>query len=68
MSEHRGHLLPCPEEISCRGAASLGLRADPRQRIYRRPRSGQCRDLPTGLSGPDESTCRDPGLVHKIEK
>jgi hypothetical protein len=46
MSEHREHLLPDAEDISCRGAPIVGPRAGLRQRIYRRrgggtPRSGQ---------------------------
>jgi len=37
MSEHREHLLPDTEDISCRGALIVGLHADMRQRIYLRP-------------------------------
>jgi hypothetical protein len=35
ISEHRGHLLPDAEDISCRGAPTVGLHAEMRQRIYR---------------------------------
>jgi hypothetical protein len=35
MSEHRGHLLPDTEDISCRGGLIVGLRTGVRQRIYR---------------------------------
>src|SRR5438105_4625723 len=45
MSEHREHLLPDTEDISCRGAPIVGLHAGMRQRIYRRPRSAQGRAL-----------------------
>ena len=38
MSEHRGHLLPDTEDISCRGGPIVELRPGMRQRIYR------CRD------------------------
>jgi hypothetical protein len=34
MSEHREDLLPDTEDISCRGAPIVGLRAGLRQRIY----------------------------------
>ena len=34
MSEHREHLLPDTEDISCRGALIVGLHAGMRQRIY----------------------------------
>jgi SAM-dependent methyltransferase len=37
MSEHREHLLPDTEDISCRGALTVRLHADMRQRIYRSP-------------------------------
>ena len=32
MSEHRGHLLPDAEDISCRGGLIVGLRTGMRQR------------------------------------
>ena len=35
MSEHREHLLPDTEDIYCRGALTVGLHADMRQRFYR---------------------------------
>ena len=35
MSEHREYLLPDTEDMSCRGAAIVGLHAGWRQRIYR---------------------------------
>src|SRR5580692_12806550 len=43
MSEHRGHLLPDTEDISCRAAATVGLHAERRQRIYLWPRSSGAR-------------------------
>ena len=43
MSEHREHLLPGTEDISCRGSPTVGLHADMRQRIYRWPRSSRAR-------------------------
>jgi hypothetical protein len=45
MSEHREHLLPDTADIFLpRGAATVGLHADRRQRIYRWPRSSRaCR-------------------------
>jgi hypothetical protein len=35
ISEHRGHLLPDAEDVSCRGAPTVGPHAEMRQRIYR---------------------------------
>ena len=43
ISEHREHLLPDTEDISCRGAPIVGRHVGMRQCIYRGPRSSRTR-------------------------
>ena len=53
MTDHREHLLSYTEDMFCRGAAIVGLRAGLRQRIYWRPSSlatRVCRCLVCGTS------------------
>jgi hypothetical protein len=79
MSEHREHLLPDTEDISCRGALIVGLHAGLRQRIYlccgagiTPPRAGSSSTEASASPGPGRSGRRSTApapatAAHRID-